>query len=124
MVDGEDHAFYSRYNDLYELECAVIAYKGGIAVACGAMKAFDNDAMELKRMFTIEEERGKGHAVAVLTELENWTKELGMTRTLLETGKRLPAAVSMYTNNGYSQVENFGPYIGVDNSLCFEKRLV
>ena len=79
--------------------------------------------MELKRMFVIGEARKKGIASAVLNELEIWAKELGSFKTILETGKRQIDAVGLYKKNGYSPVPNYGQYEGVENSICFEKKL-
>ena len=32
-----------------------------------------------------------------------------------------PEAIALYRKNGYSQIPNYGQYIGMDNSICFEK---
>jgi hypothetical protein len=42
---------------------------------------------------------------------------------VLETGKRQPDAIHLYEKAGYRRFPNFGQYIGVDNSVCMEKRL-
>jgi GNAT superfamily N-acetyltransferase len=74
-------------------------------------------------MFTLESHRGKGLARQVLNELENWALELGYSKCILETGKRLPDAVRLYQKNGYLQIQNYGQYIEMENSICFEKKL-
>jgi len=48
---------------------------------------------------------------------------LGYRKCVMETGKRQPDAVQLYTKNGYEVIPNYGPYIGVENSVCFEKAL-
>ena len=45
------------------------------AVGCGAIKQYDDDTMEVKRMFVKPTNRGNGIATMVLKEVENWTKE-------------------------------------------------
>jgi putative acetyltransferase len=42
---------------------------------------------------------------------------------VLETGKRQPDAIRLYVKNGYKAIPNWGQYIGVENSVCFEKKL-
>jgi GNAT superfamily N-acetyltransferase len=79
--------------------------------------------MEVKRMYTADNHRGKGLATQVLTELENWALELGYSRCILETGKRLPDAVRLYENRGYQLIPNYGQYVEMENSICFEKKL-
>src|SRR5687768_1966246 len=90
--DGADHTFYARFNKTDALRHVVIAYELDQAVGCGAMKPFSLDAMEIKRMYTLPEKRGKGVAAAILAELEKWAAELSYSRTVLETGKRQPEA--------------------------------
>jgi len=58
-----------------------------------------------------------------LAELERWAVELGYGRCVLETGLRMPDAVAVYTKKGYGRMENFGQYVGMENSVCFEKVL-
>jgi GNAT superfamily N-acetyltransferase len=79
--------------------------------------------MEVKRMFTRPEWRGRGLAVKVLNELEVWAAEMGYTRCVLETGTRQPYAIALYRKAGYVQIPNYGQYEGVENSVCFEKWL-
>lgn len=121
--DGRDHDYYNQFNTIVMLKNAVVGYENGIPVACGAIKEFDADAMEVKRMFTLPEVRGKGLASRVLTELEDWSAELGYKSCVLETGKRQVEAVSLYKKKGYSIIPNYAQYIGIENSLCFQKEL-
>ena len=121
--DGEDHAFYHQFNSITSIRHAIVAYEGGIAVACGAIKAFDGDSMEVKRMYTSPLSRGKGIAAIVLSELEKWTVELGYESCVLETGMQQPEAMALYRKHGYEAIPNYGQYVGVSNSRCFKKRL-
>lgn len=123
VVDGEDHSFYAQYNKLDLIKHALVAFDNDIPIACGAIKQFGEDAMEVKRMYVLPAYRGKGVAGLVLAELEKWTKELGFARSVLETGERLPAAIGLYQKCGYRVIPNYGQYIGVKNSVCFEKML-
>lgn len=122
-VDGNDHDFYMQYNSIDTLNHVVVAFIKDMPVACGAFKSYSDKSVEIKRMFTSPEYRGQQLASHVLSELETWAFELGYTSCVLETGKRQLEAVKFYKKNNYHIVENFGPYIGVDNSICFEKEL-
>ena len=121
--DGDDHAFYDQFNKIDLIKYAIVAYQDGKAVGCGAIKEFDTDSMEVKRMYVPPALRGKGIATVVLTALENWASELGYKACILETGKAQPEAISLYQKNGYAIIENYGQYAGVDNSVCFKKVL-
>lgn len=119
--DGEDNAFYAQFNKIHLIRHAIVAYQDGQAVGCGAIKAFDEKVMELKRMFTLPAKRGLGIASVILGELEQWTAELAYEKCVLETGKRQPEAIALYLKQGYAIIPNYGQYIGIENSVCFEK---
>lgn len=123
ITDGDEHAFYSQYNKIDKIKHVVIAYENEIPVGCGAIKEFAADSMEVKRMFTSPEGRKKGVATTILSALEKWAAELGYKKCVLETGIRQADAVSLYQKCGYQIIPNYGQYIGVDNSVCFEKEL-
>jgi len=123
VTDEDEHDFYHQYNGLDAIKHVVMAYEDDTPIACGAIKAYDDSTMEVKRMFTAEAARGRGVAVKVLDELEAWSRELGYTRCLLETGKRQPYAIRLYQKCGYQVVPNYGQYVGMDNSVCMEKTL-
>lgn len=122
-VDGDDHAFYDQFNKISDINYAIVIYLGGQPVGCGAIKALQTDAMEVKRMYIKQEYRGKGLAKKILGSLEKWTLELGYKKCVLETGKRQSEAVNLYKKSGYISIPNYGQYAGVENSLCFEKHL-
>lgn len=122
--DGADHAFYAQFNKIDLIRHALVAYnEEQVPVACGAIKAFAEDAMEVKRMWVEPPFRGKGIASDMLKELESWATELGYKRCVLETGKKQVEAMQLYPKNGYQVIPNYGQYIGIDNSVCFEKWL-
>ncbi len=121
--DGEEHSFYSQFNKIDLLKYVVVAYDGKQPLGCGAIKVYDPSTMEVKRMYVSPESRGKGIATFLLTELEIWAGELGLTKCILETGKRQPDAIALYKKNGYKLIGNYGQYIGMENSVCFEKLL-
>lgn len=122
--DGDDHPFYDQFNKIYSIKYVIVAYdENNKAMGCGAIKQFEPKVMEVKRMFVPLEERGKGIAGKVLSELENWAMELGNTKCILETGIKQPEAISLYKKSGYRFIDNYGQYAGVENSICFEKLL-
>lgn len=122
--DGDEHAFYDQFNKITHIKYAVVAFTEGVAVSCGAIKEFEPKAMEVKRMYTLPQHRGKGLARIVLTELENWAREMSYTRCVLETGKKQPEAIELYKKSEYNIIPNYGQYVGIENSVCFEKKLI
>lgn len=121
--DGPQHGFYHQFNGLKGLDRVVLVLNNGLPVGCGALKEFEPGVLEVKRMFTNPEHRGQGLAGRLLAELEQWALEDGYSRIILETGRRQPEAIGLYRKHGYLQTGNYGPYVGINNSLCFEKKL-
>lgn len=122
--DGEEHEFYAQFNKSAAIKHVVIAYDGDEPAGCGAFKNFAPGTMEIKRMFVPLEKRSRGIASKVLQELECWCRELGCTTCVLETGKNQPEAIALYTKNGYRIIPNYGQYAGIENSVCFEKKII
>ena len=123
IMDGEEHAFYDQYNKVAAIKQVVVANKEGKAVGCGAIKAFSNEAAEVKRMYVHPDFRGQGIAKQILDELEKWAAKLGYSECILETGIRQTEAVNLYQNFGYLLMDNYGPYENVTNSICMKKVL-
>ena len=121
--DGKDHSFYAQFNKIDKIKHVVLAYEEDQPVGCGAIKEYAPNVMEIKRMYTLPESRGKGVASKVLQELEAWAAELACEKCILETGKKQPEAIALYEKNGYIVIPNYGQYADVENSVCFEKSI-
>jgi GNAT superfamily N-acetyltransferase len=129
--DGGDATFLAPED--FEPPCGLflIAYDETDApVATGGWRAqdtngegnLDGDA-ELKRMYVIEEMRGRGLARRVLAALEDDARAAGRRRMVLETGIKQPEAIALYTSSGYEPCEKFGYYRSYEDSRCFAKAL-
>jgi putative acetyltransferase len=123
ITDGDEHDFYNQFNSITSLKHVVIAYLNKKPIGCGAIKQLSKKDIEVKRMFTYKEARGKGIATQVLFELEQWAKLLNYDSIVLETGIRQTEAVQFYKKNLYKNIPNYGQYIGLKNSLCFQKTI-
>ncbi|MBV8251598.1 MAG: GNAT family N-acetyltransferase [Chitinophaga sp.] len=114
---------YDEHNVIEAINTVVIAYIETEPVGCACFREFNDHTIEIKRMFVRPEARGKGIAFGIMHELENWARELNYSYAILETGKRQPEAISLYQKSGFTIMDNYGPYIGMDNSICMRKRL-
>ncbi|GAA4274874.1 GNAT family N-acetyltransferase [Aquimarina gracilis] len=119
--DGDDHSFYNQFNGIDNIKYVVVVYHKNLAVGCGAIKEYDKNTMEIKRMYTSVQSRGKGIASKILTELEKWATELSYKKCILETGIKQPEAIALYEKNGYLLIDNYGQYTGIKTSKCFQK---
>ena len=123
ITDGDEHDFYNQFNNIDVLKRVVVCCFNQVPVGCGAIKKFDDNAVEVKRMFVSKDIRGKGIAQKILKELEVWAKEIGYKKSVLETGKRQVEAVRFYKKCNYKIISNYGQYTNMNNSICFEKLL-
>lgn len=121
--NGETQNLYHQYNKTDNINHAVVIYTDDLPVGCGCFKHFDDQTVEMKRMFVMPGMRGKKLAARILEELENWAMEEGYSKSVLETGLRQVEAIRLYTHSGYVLTENYGQYIGMADSICYRKEL-
>ena len=122
-ADEEAHSECKPYNKLETIKHVIVAFIDQKPIGCGAIRQYDKNTVEIKRMFVAENARGKGIGTKILTELELWAKELDFKVSILETGKMMPEAINLYKGNNYKQIPNYGQYKGMEKSICFEKEL-
>jgi putative acetyltransferase len=120
----ETRNFFQPLNKIKLGAKAVVAYENGKPVGCGCFREeAENQTVEIKRMYVLDEKRGRGIAGQVLRELETWAKETGKERAILETGHGQPEAIALYTKNGYVEIERYAPYTDSEESVCMGKDL-
>jgi GNAT superfamily N-acetyltransferase len=120
---GIVQAQYDQFNSLASVDAAVVAYASEWPVGCGCFRKYDERTVEIKRMFVRPENRGSDAARLILEELESWAVEGGFASAVLETGIRNPEAICFYTKSGYTRIENYGQYVGMELSVCMGKPL-
>jgi putative acetyltransferase len=123
IKDGDNHAFYAQYDKIDKIKHTVLVCENDLAIGCGAMKEYEPETMEIKRVFIRPDNRGKGIAAIILKELESWSVELKYRKCILETGANNPEAIGLYKKNGYRIISNYSQYAGIETSVCFEKEL-
>lgn len=122
-ADEKAHSECKQYNKLETIKYVIVAYINGKAIGCGAIREYDTDLVEIKRMFVSINARGQSVGSKILAELEVWAKDLGFKNTILETGEMLPEAIRLYKRNNYIQIPSYGQYQGMEKSICFTKKL-
>lgn len=109
---------YQQFNTLDKIEHAIVVYIDGKPVGGGAIRKYDDDTVELKRVFVRPEAQGNGVGTNLVNELIAWTNELGFKKIILETGKLLVEAKHIYLKCGFEIIANYGPYKDMPESLC------
>jgi GNAT superfamily N-acetyltransferase len=95
----------------------------GVPVTGGAFQRFDTQTAELKRIWTDQTHRRRGHARTLLVELENVIAERGYRRVYLTTGNRQPEAEGLYQATGYTRLPEPLPARGPVFPIAFVKML-
>ncbi|MDF2985718.1 MAG: acetyltransferase [Eubacterium sp.] len=114
---------YKKHNKVDYIKDVVLIYSDSSAVACGAFKEYDSSTVEIKRVFVMNEYRKQGLARKVLNNLEQQAQNKGYKYCVLETGVKQHEAIGLYKNHGHETIDNYGPYIGMENSICMKKEL-
>ncbi|MDI6034532.1 GNAT family N-acetyltransferase [Flavobacterium sp. LB2P84] len=133
LITALDKSLWERYpelktnywgNNILELNPnVVVIYLDDKPVACGCFKKYDKNTIEIKRMFVSLEARGMGLAQNILRELELWAHDLGYSFSVLETLYKQKEAIALYQKTGYNIIDNYEPYVGLDNSICMQKQI-
>lgn len=102
----------------------LVLYADGTPVGCGALRLLDAETGELKRMYVIPAERGRGLGRRLLDALEAEARSLGVRRLVLETGTRQTAALALYRATGFQPIPLYGEYLrSPETSVCLGKEL-
>jgi len=99
----------------------LVVFCDGEPVAGGGIKGLAPGVGEIKRMFVVEDARGRGHARRLLSALEDAARELGHTRLRLDTGPKQPFARALYESAGYVSIPAYNENYAA--SFWGEKRL-
>ena len=101
-----------------------IARDDGTAVACGALKRHEGGIGEVKRMYTRPSHRGQKIGTMIVECIEALAREGGLTRLVLETGDRHPAAWTVYERAGFTRCGPVLDYPDSKWSVFYEKTLI
>ncbi len=109
------------WEDVADRSLFALARLDGKPAGCGALRPFDAEVGEIKRMYALPGSPGVG--AAILSFLEEGARTLGYRRLVLETRWANDRAVSFYRRHGYRIIANYGPYEDRPESACLGKIL-
>lgn len=118
-IGGEDkREKYKKYNYPDSMDYVVVAYLDQLPVGCAALRKYTEHEVELKRVFVQEAYRGQSIGGRMLRHLIAQAKTMDFQRIILETGAFLDASVRLYRRYGFIQINNYGDYKNLPESLC------
>ncbi len=110
---------YQKFNQLDEIREAIVVYDNGKPVGGGAIRRYDDENVELKRVFVHNEYQGQGIGSRLVSLLIEWAAQLGYRRT----GELLAESCAVYKKLGFAVIPNYGPYADMPESLCMAKEI-
>ena len=135
LLEGLEAEYAARYGENDELSAYddeefappggvfFLVEENGLAIAGGGLRRLTKQTGEIKRMWTAEHVRRRGHASRVLAALERAAAARAYTRITLETGTEQPEAVRFYAAAGYHRIASYGRYRDDPRSICMAKDL-
>lgn len=114
---------YTQFNQIDKIKECIVVYVDGVSAGGGAIRGYDNERTELKRVFVKPDYQGCGIGKELVRQLIAWAIELGYKSMILETGELLTEAYHVYEKLGFEVIPNYGPYVNMPESLCMEKKL-
>lgn len=114
-TDRDSHGWFKDMDDIqkYYIE------NGGIflvitdnhqLIGTGAIRKWDRNVCELRRLFLLIEYEGKGLGYRMLTELMRCAREMGYEKMRLETAPRfLTRATAFYKRVGFYEIPPYEP---------------
>ncbi|PBC08980.1 GNAT family N-acetyltransferase [Mesorhizobium sp. WSM3859] len=119
-----EHCYHLTVEQMAGSDTTVfIARDNGLAVGCGALKRHDEAIGEVKRMYTRPSHRGQKIGAEIVGCVEALARQEGLTRLVLETGDRHPAAWTVYERAGFTRCGPVLDYPDSEWSVFYEKSL-
>ncbi len=105
-IDLPDNYSFSDIDDIgncyigQDGEFVVLSREGRVIGFVGLLP-IDSTRIELKRLYLVRDERGKGLGRYLLSMALNFSKEKGYRTIQLETSSKFKEAVALYEKNGF-----------------------
>ncbi|MCH8969342.1 MAG: GNAT family N-acetyltransferase [Planctomycetes bacterium] len=91
--------------------CLLLARQDDRPVGCVALRRFDDDTCEMKRLHVRPAHRGRGIGKALATEIIDEARRLGYHKMRLDSiADRMAEAVSLYRALGFREIPPYGDH--------------
>ena len=91
--------------------CLLLARRDGKPVGCVALRRFDDDKCEMKRLFVRPAFVGLGIGRALASKIIDEARRLGYRKMRLDSvADRMKEAVSLYRSLGFHEIQPFGDH--------------
>jgi ribosomal protein S18 acetylase RimI-like enzyme len=101
----------------------LLAYCDGKLAGCAALRKFEEEISEMKRMYVRPEFRGKKIGRLLAVNIINDAKEMGYKKMRLDTIETMKEAIALYKDIGFKEISSYR-YNPVDNVKYMELDLI
>lgn len=124
LADAVFFADMDPLNAHYDLPDGLflVALDDGRPIGTGAVRRFDEQTAELKRMWLLEAYHGQGIGYQLLLALMDFARQRGYRRMILTTGQIQARAISFYRRAGFEPMALYLPEQD-DDAVAMEMRL-
>lgn len=90
----------------------LMAFDGTTPTGCVGLRQEDAKTGEVKRLWVAPTARQSGLARALMAQIEDHARQMGLTRLVLDTSRHLPKAVAFYHRQGWAEIARYNdnPY--------------
>ena len=118
--DGEISDLSAQYSE--PEGCLILCYENNFPIGCVALRKFNFDICEMKRLYILPQARGKGIGRVLAEKTVQKAGVLGYKKIKLDTVETMKEAIALYKSMGFKEIEpyRFNPVKGV---IYMEKNL-
>ncbi len=102
--------------------CILLAYSKGKIAGCVALRKFQDDICEMKRLYVRPKYRGEDIGKALSEEIIHKAKEIGYKYMRLDTLPFMKEAIMLYSNLGFKEITSYR-YNPFDGAKFFQLKL-
>ena len=118
---GEMALKYEDYNELNVPHLVLLVLNWDKPIACVSYKIFNDNSIEIKRLYVTKRHRNKGIAHKLVKQIEKVAIDYGFKYSYLVTGVNNIAAINLYKKLDYEVIDNFGMFKDDENCICMKK---